>query len=224
MSLSTEVSQGEIGSGLNDDWQTVHRVVFPTDGDTDTLPLYLDFNAAQRVVSEESQNSKSGSGITAVSSTGARVRSDFIENRRQLHVAAYHRVSFGTYFNAFPASYWRAHTDVTGVRLTVKVDAPATIVISRSTARGTSNRVDSIAVDAGAPADVVLPLANFGDGGWYWFDLVAGAEQVKLLGAEWSVRKPEGFIGGTATVAVTTFNRPDYCVKHLSTFSDSPEM
>jgi galactofuranosylgalactofuranosylrhamnosyl-N-acetylglucosaminyl-diphospho-decaprenol beta-1,5/1,6-galactofuranosyltransferase len=224
MSLATEVLNEGTVARVNDEWQTVHRVVFPTDGDTDTLPLYLDFNAAQRVVSEDSQNSKSGSGVTAVSSVGAKVRTDFLENRRQLHLPAFRRVSFGTYFNAFPASYWRAHTDVTGVRLTVAVDAPATVVISRSTARGTSNRVESISVDAGSPVDVVLPLANFGDGGWYWFDLVAGSEKVKLIGAEWSVRKPEGFVPGTATVAVTTFNRPDYCVKHLTTFADSPEL
>jgi len=224
MSVATEVLNEGNAARVNEEWQTVHRVVFPTDGDTDTLPLYLDFNAAQRVVSEDSQNSKSGSGITAVSSAGAKVRTDFLENRRQLHLPAFRRVSFGTYFNAFPASYWRAHTDVTGVRLTVAVDAPATVVISRSTARGTSNRVESISVDADTPADVVLPLANFGDGGWYWFDLVAASEQVKLLGAEWSVRKPEGFVPGTATVAVTTFNRPDYCVKHLTTFAESPEL
>ncbi|WP_186372147.1 glycosyltransferase [Arthrobacter sp. KBS0702] len=224
MSVATEVLNEGNAARVNEEWQTVHRVVFPTDGDTDTLPLYLDFNAAQRVVSEDSQNSKSGSGVTAVSSAGAKVRTDFLENRRQLHLPAFRRVSFGTYFNAFPASYWRAHTDVTGVRLTVAVDAPATVVISRSTARGTSNRVESITVDADTPADVVLPLANFGDGGWYWFDLVAASEQVKLLGAEWSVRKPEGFVPGTATVAVTTFNRPDYCVKHLTTFAESPEL
>ncbi|WP_432393921.1 glycosyltransferase [Pseudarthrobacter sp. L19] len=224
MSVATEILNEGSRAPVNKEWQTVHRVVFPTDGDTDTLPLYLDFNAAQRVVSEDSQNSKSGAGVTAVASTGAKVRTDFLENRRQLHLPAFRRVSFGTYFNAFPASYWRAHTDVSGVRLTVEVDAPATVVISRSTARGTSNRVESISVDAGSPADVVLPLANFGDGGWYWFDLVAGSEQVKLVGAEWSVRKPEGFVPGTATVAVTTFNRPDYCVKHLTTFAESPEL
>jgi galactofuranosylgalactofuranosylrhamnosyl-N-acetylglucosaminyl-diphospho-decaprenol beta-1,5/1,6-galactofuranosyltransferase len=224
MSVSTEVLDKDVLSRVNEEWQTVHRVVFPTDGDTDTLPLYLDFNAAQRVVSGESLNSRSGSGITAVSSTASKMRTDFLENRRQLHVTAFQRISFGTYFNAFPAGYWRAHTDVTGVRLTVAVDAPATVVISRSTARGTSNRVESVTVDADSPVDVVLPLANFGDGGWYWFDLVAGSEQVKLIGAEWSVRKPEGFVPGTATVAVTTFNRPDYCVKHLSTFADSPQL
>jgi galactofuranosylgalactofuranosylrhamnosyl-N-acetylglucosaminyl-diphospho-decaprenol beta-1,5/1,6-galactofuranosyltransferase len=220
----TDLTKETVDNFVEAEWQTVHRVVFPTDGDTDTLPLYLDFNAAQRVVAEDSQNSKAGASVTAVSGSGAKVRSDFIESRRRMHLPAYQRVSFGTYFNAFPASYWRAHTDVTGVRLTVEVDAPATVVISRSTARGTSNRVESISVHAGQPADVVLPLSNFGDGGWYWFDLVAGAEQVKLLGAQWSVRKPDGFVAGTATVAVTTFNRPDYCVKHLSTFADSPEL
>lgn len=224
MSVISELTDSDRDKMNPTDWRTVHRVVFPTDGDTDTLPLYLDFNAAQRVVSVDSQGAKSGAGVTAVTNTGAKVRSDFIENRRQLHLPAYRRVSFGTYFNAFPASYWRAHTDVSSVRLTVEVDAPATVVISRSSARGTSNRVESVAVQAGQPADVILPLANFGDGGWYWFDLIAAAEQVKLLGAEWSVPTPDDFEGGTATVAVTTFNRPDYCVKHLSTFADSPEL
>lgn len=224
MSVSMDKAKTITEEGTPTDWQTVHRVVFPTDGDTDTLPLYLDFNAAQRVVSEESQPGKSGASVTAVSSSGNNVRSDFIDNRRQMHVPAYRRVSFGTYFNAFPASYWRAHTDVATVRLTVDVDAQATVVIYRSSARGTSNRVESISVDAGRPADVALPLATFGDGGWYWFDLVAASEEVKLLGAEWSVPKPVGFEAGTATVAVTTFNRPDYCVKHLATFADSPEL
>jgi galactofuranosylgalactofuranosylrhamnosyl-N-acetylglucosaminyl-diphospho-decaprenol beta-1,5/1,6-galactofuranosyltransferase len=224
MSVSTELTSDGQDVSSASEWQTVHRVVFPTDGDTDTLPLYLDFNAAQRVVADDGQSAKSGASVTAVANSGAKVRSDFIENRRQMHLPAYRRVSFGTYFNAFPASYWRAHTDVSSVRLTVDVDAPATVVISRSTARGTSNRVESIDVKAGHAADVVLPLSNFGDGGWYWFDLVAGAEQVKLLGAEWSVEAPDGFVPGTATVAVTTFNRPDYCVKHLSTFADAPEL
>ncbi|MDQ0663737.1 galactofuranosylgalactofuranosylrhamnosyl-N-acetylglucosaminyl-diphospho-decaprenol beta-1,5/1,6-galactofuranosyltransferase [Arthrobacter ulcerisalmonis] len=222
MSLATEAPGEERSIVVTGEWQTVHRVVLPTDGDADTLPLYVDFNAAQRV-SDDSE-SKAGSNLPAVATAGTNIRTDFLDNRRQLHLPAYRRVSFGTYFNAFPASYWRAHTDVSGVRLTVDVDAPATVVIYRSTARGTSNRVESISVDAGTPADVVLPLANFGDGGWYWFDLIAGSETVELTGAEWSVRKPEGFVPGTATVAVTTFNRPDYCVKHLTTFAESSEL
>ena len=41
-------------------WKTVHRVVFPNDGDTDTLPLYVDFNAAQRVVSVQEVEAKAG--------------------------------------------------------------------------------------------------------------------------------------------------------------------
>ncbi len=35
------------------------------------------------------------------------------------------RISFATYFNAFPASYWRRWTVVESVRLTVATWVPA---------------------------------------------------------------------------------------------------
>ncbi|WP_287931529.1 glycosyltransferase [Arthrobacter sp.] len=213
-------------------WKTVHRVVFPTDGDMDTLPLYVDFNSAQRVVATEidatnvSSNSSnsSNSSVPVAVSPGAQQRTDFLEGRRGLRLPAFQRISFGTYFNAFPASYWRAHTDVTDVRLTVETEGKATVVVYRSTPRGTANRVESIPVADGAPVFIDLPLANFGDGGWYWFDLVAGSTPVRLASAEWSVAQPEGFVAGSATIAVTTFNRPDYCMKHLATLAESPEL
>ncbi|WP_104179082.1 glycosyltransferase [Arthrobacter sp. B0490] len=205
-------------------WKTVHRVVFPTDGDTDTLPLYVDFNAAQRVVDDQHRSARAGAGTTAVVAQHSTQRSDFIIDRRSLRLPAYRRVSFGTYFNAFPASYWRAHTDVAQVRLTVETDAEASVVIYRSSARGTSNRVQSVHVDAGSPVAVDLPITAFGDGGWYWFDLVAAEDDVTLQRAEWAVPQPEGFEAGTLSVAVTTFNRPDYCVRHLSTFAESEDL
>ena len=207
-------------------WRTVHRVVFPTDGDTDTLPLYVDFNAAQRVVVTDVESVKDSAVPSAPAAVvpGAHQRTDFLEGRRQLYLPAFQRVSFGTYFNAFPASYWRAHTDVTQVRLTVETQGAATVVIYRSTPRGSANRVESIHVADGTPASTELPLANFGDGGWYWFDLVAGSEPVRMTRAEWLVEEPEDFVAGTATIAVTTFNRPDFCIRHLSTLAESPEL
>lgn len=204
-------------------WRTVHRVVMPVDGDTDTLPLYVDFNAAQRVVPEDAK-SKRGASATSVSVSATTQRSDYVEGRRSIHVPAFRRVSFGTYFNAFPASYWRAHTDVKSVRLTVAVDDDATVVVFRSSARGTANRVESLKAGPAEPVVIDLPLSNFGDGGWYWFDLVAGEKTVKMLSAEWSVEQPTGFVPGRATIAVTTFNRPDYCIKHLKTFAEDRDV
>ena len=224
MSMVSSVIDGTTDDVRATQWKTVHRVVFPTDGDTDTLPLYVDFNAAQRVVDDQHRTERSGAGTTAVVAQHSTQRSDFILDRRSLRLPAYRRVSFGTYFNAFPASYWRAHTDVAQVRLVVEVDAEASVVIYRSSARGSSNRVQSVHVDAGSPVSVDLPITAFGDGGWYWFDLVALDSDVTLERAEWAVPQPEGFEAGTISVAVTTFNRPDYCVRHVSTFGESQDL
>lgn len=214
-------------------WKTVHRVVFPTDGDTDTLPLYVDFNAAQRVVSTEALATKTGASkpgasdatvASAASTGGSRQRTDYVQDRRVLRLPAFSRVSLGTYFNAFPASYWRAHTAVEKVRLTVEADGDATVIVYRSTPRGTANRVESLKLTKDASVTIDLSIMNFADGGWYWFDLATSEEATTMTRAEWSVPQPEGFEAGTLSVGVTTFNRPDFCVKHLRTFAESPDL
>ncbi|MGA7204421.1 MAG: glycosyltransferase [Specibacter sp.] len=209
-------------------WKTIHRVVFPTDGDTDTLPLYVDFNAAQRVVAPDDAAASAGSSTTTVAPSaapaGSRQRTDYIQGRREIRLPAFRRVSFGTYFNAFPASYWRAHTDVDKVRLTVETDGDATVIVYRSTPRGTANRVESLSVSKDSPVSIDLSIMNFADGGWYWFDLATGEAATTLKKAEWSVPQPQGFVAGTLSVGVTTFNRPDFCVKHLRTFAESPDL
>jgi len=223
MSVATEFRQdSEPGTG-DTTWRTVHRVVFPVDGDTDTLPLYVDFDAARRVVDEDSA-SKRSSKTPQLVVQGSQMRSDFILDRRRLSLPAHRRVSFGTYFNAFPASYWRAHTDVQKVRLSIEVDAEATVIVYKSSPRGSSNRVQSMHMSGGTTASCELPLTSFADGGWYWFDLVAHGGDVTLNRADWSVPEPENFTPGTLSIAVTTFNRPDYCVKHLRTFAGSEDL
>ncbi|WP_337924948.1 glycosyltransferase [Arthrobacter jiangjiafuii] len=224
MSTTTQTKMDVDEVAAESQWQTVHRVVLPVDGDMDTLPLYVDFNSAQRVVDEKSRNSRSGAAVSSVAGNTSNRRSDFITGRREVQLPEHSRVSFGTYFNAFPASYWRAHTDVEQVRLTVETDAEATVIVYRSSPRGTSNRVESLSTVSGGVLSIDLPLKQFGDGGWYWFDLVSHASTVSLLKAEWSVPKPDGFVPGTVSIAVTTFNRPDFCVRHLSTFAESEEL
>ncbi|MCE3245114.1 MAG: glycosyl transferase [Arthrobacter sp.] len=223
MSVATEFRQGTEPGTDETVWKTVHRVVFPVDGDTDTLPLYVDFDAARRVVESQDAASKDGSPSPLVSQR-SEMRSDFILGRRQLSLPAYRRVSFGTYFNAFPASYWRAHTDVQTVRLSLEVDAEATVIVYKSSPRGSANRVQSMRLTGGTTATCDLTLTTFADGGWYWFDLVAHGDDVTLKQADWSVPEPEGFTPGSLSIAVTTFNRPDYCVKHLRTFAESEEL
>ena len=53
------------------------------------------------------------------------IHPDQIESRTALRVRSGERLSFGTYFNAFPASYWRRWTVVKDVELTVDGDRRA---------------------------------------------------------------------------------------------------
>ncbi|MBT2522735.1 glycosyltransferase [Arthrobacter sp. ISL-28] len=225
MSVATEFRQGAETAIEDTVWKTVHRVVFPVDGDTDTLPLYVDFDAARRVVDTTDAGAKRAATATSqLVSQRSELRSDFVLDRRRLSLPSHRRVSFGTYFNAFPASYWRSHTDVQQVRLSIEVDAEATVIVYKSSPRGSSNRVQSIHLREGTTATCDLSLMSFADGGWYWFDLVAHGKDVTLNRADWSVPEPKDFTPGSLSIAVTTFNRPDYCVKHLRTFAESDEL
>jgi len=195
----------------------VQRVVTPLDGDVDVLPLYMDFNPSGTKEGEPGTEQARDELATAT-------QRGFVSGRHSLTLPPNNFVSFGTYFNAFPASYWRAWTTVESVRLTVEVKGHATVVVYRSSARGVANRHDSRVVDDGGTIDFDLPLKNFGDGGWYWFDLLSAEEPAELLKAHWSVETPEGYTPGTASVAVTTFNRPDFCVRQIRNFANDPAL
>ena len=84
---------------------------------------------------------------------------------------------------------------------------------------GRSQRVDS-ATTAGADREEFrfdLPLTPFGDGGWYWFDIVAGPSGAMLEEATWVADVPaDRADSGTVTIGITTMNRPDFCAKLLA--------
>src|SRR6478735_8665051 len=84
---------------------------------------------------------------------------------------------------------------------------------------GRAQRVDS-AIVAGAGAEDFrfdLPLAPFGDGGWYWFDLVAGPAGAVLEEATWVADVPaDRADSGSVTIGITTMNRPDFCARLLA--------
>ena len=136
-----------------------------------------------------------------------------------LRVPQGEQLSFGTYFNAFPATYWRRWTVVDAVTLTVQLrGAGATVTVYRSMANGRSQRVDLATDGAEGSATFTfdLSLAPFVDGGWYWYDVVAGDEDVVVESAEWTAEVPEDRAEhGTADIAITTMNRPDFCAKLL---------
>jgi galactofuranosylgalactofuranosylrhamnosyl-N-acetylglucosaminyl-diphospho-decaprenol beta-1,5/1,6-galactofuranosyltransferase len=205
--------------------RTLQRVVLPLGGDPDVLPLYVEVGASAGAVA-------SSDGMVL-----DRPREQHPENvvdRHQLVVPPGSRVSFATYFNAFPASYWRRWTVVEEVELAVRVSGPATVAVYRSTASGTTERVTAAEVDGtardGQELSFRLPLKPFADGGWYWFDVIAGREQAQLGSAEWRVaavtsggeqRLDEP--PGTLTIGITTFNRPGYLLDLLRRLADAPD-
>ena len=198
--------------------------MLPLNRDPDVLPLYVEMGAT------------AGAPITGGPVALERPREQHPENvvdRRRLVVAAGSRASFATYFHAFPASYWRRWTVVEEVELAVQVSGSATVGVYRSTASGRIERVMTAPVE---PADGVreltfsLPLKPFGDGGWYWFDVVAGQGGAALEQAEWRVGTvadgSEPLLDaapGTITIGITTYNRPTYLLELLRELGAAPD-
>ena len=194
--------------------RVLQRFVLPADGDSDILPLYAEGEiiAVAPVTKEDRDDETAQIGIaeTTHQSPGQ------IVSRYSYRIPAQSRSSFGTYFNAFPAAYWRRWTIVERVTLRVTVSGSGSVIVYKSNARGASHRVDSARI-ATESAELVfeLPLNTFGDGGWYWFDVAADSEDAVVEAARWEARVPAETPRGRATIGITTFNRPTDCATVL---------
>jgi galactofuranosylgalactofuranosylrhamnosyl-N-acetylglucosaminyl-diphospho-decaprenol beta-1,5/1,6-galactofuranosyltransferase len=200
-----------------DDMVILQRVVLPRDADFDTIPLYVE--AGQARPGLEGQEDKAATSFDP----SRQVHPDLVHGRRRLTVPSGQRFSFATYFNAFPAGYWRRWTRVESVRLRVELDGVATVLVYRTSASGNQQRVTNTHTTAGSTAEFDLPLKQFGDGGWYWFDIVAGDDDVELVSADWVAFVPD-YEPGSMSIGITTFNRPDYCVDLLHALSTEEEV
>jgi rhodanese-related sulfurtransferase len=201
----------------------VARVVFPANHDLDVLPLYVDgpFNPDKAGIPVDPQAPEEPRVVLAAE--GRTPRADAILSRRSLRVEAGTRTSLGSYFNAFPAGYWRRWTVAEKVVLRVRSSGPGAIVVYRSNARGVAQRVESRRLSGEATNEFELSLSPFGDGGWYWFDLVADDDALTLVEAGWFVAS-QGRPVGRVTLGITTFNRPDYCVNTIATIGAAREL
>lgn len=225
MTTNTEKATAPVDIVADEGFRVVQRVILPFDTGSDSLPLYVEAGElrAQQLPTDLESLRKAKALPDASQRSSEAVRSQDISGRFSMSVRPGRRVSFATYFNAFPASYWRRWTVVTSVRLTVETTGTGTVVIYRSNARGTQQRVESFAVSGPSRRSVDLSLSQFGDGGWYWFDIVGGVEPARLESASWSV--PEADRGhGRTSLGITTFNRADYCLETIRTVAQSPEV
>jgi len=222
VSVATKTeTTGENSESVN--WRTLQRVILPSQSQMDTVPLYLDTGSATGVqLPTTGVPGRETKKVRTVSGPSKEVHVEDFLSRFSTSVRSGERVSFGTYFNAFPASYWRRWTTVDDIRLSVTTTGVGSVIVYKSNARGSLQRVDSVHVDGNVTSTFDLSLQPFGDGGWYWFDLVAGSKPLVLDGAEWQ-SKGDAVTPGTVTLEITTLNKTDFCINNLRLLAENPE-
>jgi galactofuranosylgalactofuranosylrhamnosyl-N-acetylglucosaminyl-diphospho-decaprenol beta-1,5/1,6-galactofuranosyltransferase len=225
--------------------RVVQRVVFPGD-DLDVVPLYVETNpergaselaaelAAEALTGKKADTPPLPVASAAVGETQSSIRfgtdipsylAEEVGPRRSAVISEGRRVSFATYFNAFPASYWRRWTAVESVTLRIRLAGEAKVVVYRSTAKGFSHPVETISVQSDDPETIerTLSLAPFIDGGWYWFDIVAGPCGTTLVEADWAVLTERARVG-RVSLGITTFNEPETMLETLRTLGEATDI
>ncbi|MCA1654929.1 MAG: glycosyltransferase, partial [Pseudonocardiaceae bacterium] len=173
------------------------RVILPRDRDPlDVRPLYLDEpdNVHSQVVS-----------------------------RREVVVPPSARVSFASYFNAFPASYWKRWTVIEHVTLRMTVRGSGRVEVYRSKPNGDIVHLTGAPVhaeDAPETLEFRLSLAPYEDGGWLWFDVFTENSTLHVADAGWLADAPLPV--KKLAVGITTFNRLDDCVASLLALGADP--
>jgi galactofuranosylgalactofuranosylrhamnosyl-N-acetylglucosaminyl-diphospho-decaprenol beta-1,5/1,6-galactofuranosyltransferase len=224
----------------------VQRTILRADQELDIRPLYVggvssfgagESTARQSGAEDDEQPRKisaSQSPKTSATSSGYDDTGDTVEamggfgsitGTEGATAKPERRLTFGTYFNAFPASYWRRWTSLESVRLMMRVAGQGSVIVYRSTAKGHVQRADSATVDSVEPVTLEfdLSLKPFIDGGWYWFDIEAADSPLRLENAVWGF-ETKSAEPGTVSIGITTFNRPDFCVDQLLSLSREAEV
>lgn len=225
-------------------WDTVSRVVYPVHDADEISPLYVTlwtrpvFNEATFNTDARRKNLRLNRlneaqferiirhGVVTAGNV-SRTTSDFhIDSRTQLTVNPEGHVSLCTFFNAFPGGYWRRWTKVRTVRFSAQVRGTGTLTLFRSTGRGLFSPVSSLDIDTETPRTISaeVPLVNMMDGGYVWFDAHAsGISSLTVDQASWQVPMEQRTTAHTQpttlSIAITTFNRPTYCLNQLKTIS-----
>jgi galactofuranosylgalactofuranosylrhamnosyl-N-acetylglucosaminyl-diphospho-decaprenol beta-1,5/1,6-galactofuranosyltransferase len=177
--------------------RVLQRVILPRDSDPlDVRPLYLD----------EPENVHS-----------------HVASRRNVEVPASSRVSFASYFNAFPASYWKRWTVVEDVTLRLNVHGAGRVEVYRSKPNGDIVHLTGAPVhaqDGEQTLEFRLTLTPFEDGGWLWFDVFTENVPLRVSDAVWLADEPLPM--KKIAVGITTFNRLDDCVASLIALGEDP--
>lgn len=230
----------------NTEWETVVRIVYPTRDIDQVWPLYaldwtqpilsdavldprIDMNPAniggmnqsalQRVIRR---------GLSGGKTTGTTDKTFELEGRSELHVHEGGRTSLCTFFNAFPAGYWRRWTRVNAVRFEAEVCGTGRLVLYRSNGRGLFTAVGDLSVKSARQwrtVSVEIPLLDTMDGGFCWFDAEASRHDgdLKVRNAVWRTPAEQRTASHrtTLSIAIATFNRAPYCLNQLKAIRDA---
>ncbi|MHA7666696.1 glycosyltransferase [Mycolicibacterium sp. HS_4_1] len=197
----SDIPSGALASGQSRAVSLLSRVILPRPGEPlDVRKLYIE---------ESATNARRAHAPT----------------RTTLEIGAESEVSFATYFNAFPASYWRRWSILTAVVLRVELTGSARVDVYRSKATGARITVggsEIVSGDDGLPAVVEfeIGLEPFEDGGWIWFDITTDSP-VTVHNAGWyaPVEAPGR---ANVTIGIPTFNRPADAVNALAALTSDP--
>lgn len=152
-------------------------------------------------------------------------------DRGTVTIPAGAEVSFETYFNAFPAAYWRKWSQLNSVVLALDILGTATVSFYRSKQDGQRISIGHHEVKDGH-FEWELPLRNFEDGGLLWFDVTAETETT-IRNAAWCAPhapQDQQLPDGTSypaqplkvAVGIPTFNRPADAVAALQALASDP--
>lgn len=207
---------------LDESHRVLHEMVLPRTVSPDVIPLYVETNAVRggASASAEGRYTRDQPATQQVASSETFDASQKF-TRRSIAVPGGQLRSFGTYFNAFPASYWRRWTPVRAVTLTILTHGRGHLIVNKSNARGDIQRVDSREVRGDEVTTFELSLDAFGDGGWIWFDVYAGSEGFSVHGAAYSADESLARTRGSFSLAMTTMNKVAYAFDNIATVAES---
>ena len=179
--------------------QVLQRIVFPRGEDPlDVRPLYID-------------------EPEALASTAT------VVSRRNLRVPAHSKISLASYFNAFPASYWKRWTKIEEIVLRLQVKGSGRLDVYRSKTNGHSVHLQGskVSSEAWTSLEFKVSLQPFEDGVWIWFDLFTNDAELEVSEGAWATDQPmpkQQVVVGTTTI------RPSECIEALKTLGEDPQV
>ena len=180
---------GGLGDGGGLSMSTLlQRVILPRSGDPMSVrALYMDERTGLALASVPAVPGPSCTAsvhLEGSAVTGRRLR---VTSRTSASLPEQSEVSFGAYFNAFAAGYWRHWSALTEVRLKLRLEGSGRVDVYRTKADGA--RIHERGVVLGSrgvhEVDVALDLRPFEDGGWFWFDLTTDHDALVLHEGGW---------------------------------------